>query len=282
MKTITSIKEMQHLSNQLRLEGKRIGLVPTMGFLHEGHLSLVREIKKQCDVTAMSIFVNPTQFGPNEDFQDYPRDFERDKKLAEQVGCDIIFCPSAEELYSGNYLTYVAVEKISSILCGVSRPIHFRGVTTIVVKLFNIVKPQVAIFGQKDAQQVIIIKKMVSDLNFDIEIIVAPIVRESDGLAKSSRNTYLSPDMRQQATVLYQSLKAAEQKILAGETKADEIVALIKNKIIEKPDAQIDYVEIVDPETLEFQFDIQSSVLIALAVNFGKTRLIDNIIVHKK
>jgi pantoate--beta-alanine ligase len=230
----------------------------------------------------MSIFVNPTQFGPNEDFQDYPRDFERDKKLAEQVGCDIIFCPSAEELYSGNYLTYVAVEKISSILCGVSRPIHFRGVTTIVVKLFNIVKPHVAIFGQKDAQQVIIIKKMVSDLNFDIEIIVAPIVRESDGLAKSSRNTYLSPDMRQQATVLYQSLKAAEQKILAGETKADEIVALIKNKIIEKPDAQIDYVEIVDPETLEFQFDIQSSVLIALAVNFGKTRLIDNIIVHKK
>jgi len=273
---------MQSLSSQIHLQGKRIGLVPTMGFLHEGHLSLIREIKRHCDVTVMSIFVNPTQFSPSEDFADYPRDFVRDKKLAEAEGCDIIFYPDAKDIYPGNYLTYVTVEKISYILCGVSRPIHFRGVATIVAKLFNIVKPQIAIFGQKDAQQAIIIKKMVNDLNFDVEILVAPIVREKDGLAKSSRNTYLSPEMRRQASVLFQSLKAAEQKILSGETDAAAIKALIKNKIAEKPAAVIDYIEIVNPETLEHQAEIQGSVLIALAVRFGKTRLIDNIVVDKK
>ncbi len=282
MRIITSIKKMQSLSSQIHLQGKRIGLVPTMGFLHDGHLSLIREIKRHCDVTVMSIFVNPTQFSPSEDFADYPRDFVRDKKLAEAEGCDIIFYPDAKDIYPGNYLTYVTVEKISYILCGVSRPIHFRGVATIVAKLFNIVKPQIAIFGQKDAQQAIIIKKMVNDLNFDVEILVAPIVREKDGLAKSSRNTYLSPEMRRQASVLFQSLKAAEQKILSGETDAAAIKALIKNKIAEKPAAVIDYIEIVNPETLEHQAEIQGSVLIALAVRFGKTRLIDNIVVDKK
>jgi len=279
MKIITSIKEMQKESDQLRMEGKRIGLVPTMGFLHEGHLSLVREIKKQCDYVVMSIYVNPTQFSPDEDFSDYPRDFDRDVKLAEQEGCDAIFYPDSEAVYPKNYLTYVEVEKITKILCGASRPIHFRGVTTIVTKLFNIVKPHVAVFGQKDAQQAIVIKRMAADLNFDIEIIVAPIIREQDGLAMSSRNTYLTPNQRGQALILSQSLKAAERKIKAGEKNVAVIKNLIKNKIEEKPDAKIDYIEIVDPETLEFQTEIKTDVMISLAVKFGKVRLIDNIIV---
>ena len=278
MKIINSIKEMQKESDQLRMAGKRIGLVPTMGFLHEGHLSLVREIKKHCDYIVMSIYVNPTQFSPNEDFQDYPRDFDRDIKLTEQEGCDVIFYPDSEEVYPKNYLTYVEVEKITKVLCGASRPIHFRGVITIVTKLFNIVKPHVAVFGQKDAQQAIVIKRMAADLNFDIEIIVAPIVREQDGPAMSSRNTYLTPNQREQALVLSQSLKAAEQKISAGEKNVDVIKSLIKNKIEEKPEAKIDYIEILDPETLEFQTEIKTDVLIALAVKFGKIRLIDNVI----
>lgn len=282
MKVITSITEMQQEADRLRESGKKIGFVPTMGYLHEGHLSLVREAKKHSDVIVMSIFVNPTQFAPNEDFEDYPRNFDRDRLLAEKEGCDIIFYPDAKEMYPDKYLTYVEVEKITRILCGASRPTHFCGVTTVVSKLFNIVKPHIAVFGQKDYQQAVVIKKMTSDLNFDIKIIIAPIVREQDGLAMSSRNTYLSPAEREQALVLYQSLKMAEAEILSGENNAEVIKQKIRQMINKKADTLIDYVEIVDSETLEFQTSIKSDVVIALAVKVGKTRLIDNIIVKVK
>ena len=280
MKIVKSIREMQKLSDELRCQGKKIGFVPTMGYLHEGHLSLLREAKKRCDVLVMSIFVNPTQFGPNEDFEQYPRDFDRDKNLAEKEGCDIIFYPEAKEMYPENYLTHVEVEKITTILCGASRPGHFRGVTTVVAKLFNAVKPHVAVFGQKDAQQAVVIKRMARDLNFDIDIVVAPIVREADGLAMSSRNIYLSPDERKQALVLNRSLAEAERLILSGEKSTTIIKKKMEEMINEQPDAKIDYVEILHPETLEFQTDIQSDVLIALAVKIGRTRLIDNRIVQ--
>ncbi len=280
MKVVKTIREMQKLSDEYRCQGKKIGFVPTMGYLHEGHLSLLREAKKHCDVLVMSIFVNPTQFGPQEDFEEYPRDFERDKNLAEKEGVDVIFYPNAKEMYPENYLTYVEVEKITSILCGASRPGHFRGVTTVVAKLFNAVKPHFAVFGQKDAQQAVVIKQMTRDLNFDIEIIVAPIVREHDGLAMSSRNTYLSPEEREQALALNRSLKMAEQLILSGERDAETIKQKMQDMINEQPDAKIDYVEILHPETLEFQSKIKSDVLIALAVKIGKTRLIDNLVVR--
>ncbi|NOZ61594.1 MAG: pantoate--beta-alanine ligase [Calditrichaeota bacterium] len=279
MKIVKSIREMQQLSDELRCQGKKIGFVPTMGYLHEGHLSLLREAKKRCDVLVMSIFVNPTQFGPNEDFAQYPRNFERDSRLAEKEGCDVIFSPDTEEMYPENYLTSVEVEEITNILCGASRPGHFRGVTTVVAKLFNAVKPHVAVFGQKDAQQAVVIKRMTRDLNFDIDIIIAPIVREHDGLAMSSRNTYLSPEEREQALVLNRSLKMAEELILSGERDAETVKQKMKDMINEQPDAKIDYVEILHPETLEFQSKIKSDVLIALAVKIGKTRLIDNLVV---
>ncbi len=279
MKIITAVAEMQRTAESLRNSGKRIGFVPTMGFLHDGHLSLVREAEKHADVTVMSIFVNPTQFGPHEDFEDYPRDFERDVALAQSVGCDIIFYPDRHEMYPDPYLTYVTVEKLTSVLCGASRPTHFRGVTTIVAKLFNIVKPHVAVFGQKDAQQAIVIKRMTADLNFDIKIIVAPIVREPDGLAMSSRNTYLLPHQRQQAVALYQSLQLARKMIDQGERDAKIIQQAMRSLIEQQPDAQIDYIELVDTTNLEPLQRLQGEVLIALAVKIGKPRLIDNIIV---
>lgn len=279
MKIITQIAAMQKQADDLRVQGKRIGFVPTMGFLHEGHLSLVREAKKNSDAVVMSIFVNPTQFGPNEDFKDYPRNFDRDVALAESAGCEIIFYPDSSEVYPESYLTYVEVEKISKVMCGVSRPTHFRGVTTIVAKLFNIVKPHVAVFGQKDAQQAMIIKRMAADLNFDIKIIVAPIVRENDGLAMSSRNTYLTPEQRKQATVLYQSLMAAQTMIEAGERKIEIIQNQIKSMIEQQPDAIIDYIAIVDTTNLKPVTQLNGEILVALAVKIGKTRLIDNIIV---
>jgi len=279
MKIITAVAEMQRTAESLRNSGKRIGFVPTMGFLHDGHLSLVREAEKHADVTVMSIFVNPTQFGPHEDFEDYPRDFERDVTLAQSVGCDIIFYPDRHEMYPDPYLTYVTVEKLTSVLCGASRPTHFRGVTTIVAKLFNIVKPHVAVFGQKDAQQAIVIKRMTADLNFDIKIIVAPIVREPDGLAMSSRNTYLLPHQRQQAVVLYQSLQLARKMIDQGERDAKVIQQAMRSLIEQQPDAQIDYIELVDTTNLAPVQHLQGEVLIALAVKIGKPRLIDNIIV---
>lgn len=276
MRIITQISEMQREVNLLRLKCKRIGLVPTMGYLHEGHLSLVREAQKKSDLVVMSIFVNPTQFGPNEDFKDYPRDFDRDVELAASVGSDIIFYPDWQDVYPEPYLTYVDVEKITSVLCGASRPTHFRGVATIVAKLFNIVKPHVAVFGQKDAQQVIVIKRMVADLNFDVDIIVAPIVRESDGLAMSSRNTYLTPSHRAQAVVLYQSLMEAKKMIESGERQARIIQQHMRAMIEQQPDAQIDYIEIVDTTHLEPQPILAGEILIAIAVRFGRARLIDN------
>lgn len=280
MKIITDIKAMQKKADELRAIGKKIGFVPTMGFLHEGHLNLIREAKKRCDTTIMSIYVNPTQFGPDEDLDDYPRDFDRDCSLAEKEGCDIIFHPDSKQIYPDNYLTYVEVEDITSVLCGASRPGHFKGVTTIVTKLFNIVKPHVAVFGQKDAQQAIVIKKMTRDLNLDIDIVVAPIVREKDGLAKSSRNTYLSGDEREQALVLNQSLKMAEKEIKSGERNAEKLKSAIVDLITRQPDAVIDYVEIVEADTLAPVTIITNEVLIALAVKIGRTRLIDNIVVQ--
>ncbi|UCE05786.1 MAG: pantoate--beta-alanine ligase [bacterium] len=280
MKVITKIAEMQKEADRLRMQGKKIGFVPTMGYLHEGHLSLVREANKRSDIVVMSIFVNPTQFDPTEDFEDYPRDFNRDVKLAQSAGCDIIFYPDANEVYPEPYLTYVEVEKITKVLCGVSRQTHFRGVTTIVAELFNIVKPHLAVFGQKDAQQAIVIKRMVKDLNFDIEIIVAPIVREQDGLAMSSRNTYLSKGQRAQAGVLYQSLMAAKKMIEAGERNATIIKNRMREMIEHQPDAVIDYIEIVDTTNLESQSELSGEILIALAVKVGSPRLIDNVIVR--
>ncbi len=279
MKIITQIADMQIEADHLRRRGKKIGLVPTMGFLHEGHLSLIREAKKNSDVLVMSIFVNPTQFGPHEDFQDYPRDFNRDAELAKSVGCDIIFYPDVIEIYPDHYLTYVSVEKITKVLCGVSRPTHFRGVTTIVAKLFNIVKPHIAVFGQKDAQQAIVIKRMAADLNFDVEIIIAPIIREDDGLAMSSRNTYLTPGQRKQAVVLYESLMAAKKTIEAGERNAKSIINRMKEMIEQQPDTMIDYIEIVNTTNLDLLTNLNGEVLIALAVTIGKPRLIDNIII---
>jgi len=280
MKIVTQIVDMQKEADYLRSKNQKIGFVPTMGYLHEGHLSLIREAKRYCDVVVMSIFVNPTQFGPNEDFKDYPRNFDRDVELANSVECDIVFCPNVREVYPDNYLTFVEVEKITQVLCGLSRPTHFRGVTTIVAKLFNIVKPHLAVFGQKDAQQAIVIKRMVKDLNYDIEIIVAPIIREKDGLAMSSRNTYLSSDQRKQAVVLYQSLMTVRKMIEKGERN----VAVIKNHMIEmidqQPDAVIDYIEVVDTTNLESMIKINGEVLIALAVKIGNARLIDNMIIQ--
>jgi len=268
---------MQRLSSSLKEQGKKIGLVPTMGFLHEGHLSLVDMAKKSSDVVVVSIFVNPTQFGPDEDYNRYPRDLVRDKKLLRERGVDILFIPTVKDMYPNGYTTYVEVEKLSSVLCGRSRPTHFRGVTTVVAKLFNIVKPDIAVFGEKDAQQAIIIKRMVRDLNFPIKIIIGPTIREKDGLAVSSRNTYLSEDERKDAPILYQALLLAKNLIENGERDVNKIISSMKKLIQKKGSAKIEYISIVRKDTLEPIRWIQGEVLIALAVWFGKARLIDNI-----
>lgn len=280
MEIIGSVSEMQKLADQLRQKGVTIGLVPTMGYLHEGHLSLIREAKTNSDIVVVSVFVNPTQFGPGEDFKDYPRDFDRDAKLAESAGCDIIFHPDVQDMYPENHKTHVQVEQITGVLCGASRPTHFRGVTTIVAKLFNIVKPHLAVFGQKDAQQVIVIKRMVEDLNFDLKIVVAPIMREPDGLAMSSRNIYLTPGQRKQAVVLYESLMHAKKIIEQGERNGEHVKKQIRSMIEQQPDAKIDYIEIVDTSNLNPVKHLQGEILIALAVKIGKPRLIDNVIVR--
>ncbi len=276
MKIISDIREMQALAEEYRQQGKTIGFVPTMGYLHEGHLSLMRHARPRCDVLVISIFVNPTQFGPNEDFERYPRDFERDERLCRLEKADVVFYPSADAMYPAPYYTYVTVEKLSETMCGASRPGHFRGVTTVVTKLFHIVKPHLAVFGQKDYQQSLIIRQMVRDLNFDIQIEVAPIVREPDGLAMSSRNKYLSPAERKQALVLYRSLKRAEELILQGKRDAATILEEMHAIIHQAPDAVIDYVVIVDGETLEPVAEVRHNTIIALAVKIGMTRLIDN------
>ena len=279
MKVVTSVRGMQRLAEAWRRQGRRIGFVPTMGYLHVGHLSLIRIAKQRSDIVVVSIFVNPTQFGPKEDFKRYPRDITRDKKLAAGAGCDVLFVPRTQDMYPQGYATYVTVEGLSKGLCGRSRPTHFRGVTTVVAKLFHIVKPHLAVFGQKDAQQAVILQRMTGDLNFDTRILVAPIVREKDGLAMSSRNVYLSTGERKQALVLSRALGKAKQMVSKGERKA----SVIKNTVIQlirgAEDGVIDYVEVVHPETLEDLTLLEDRALVALAVKFGSTRLIDNTLI---
>lgn len=278
MKVVDSISRMSTLVKILKKEGKSVGFVPTMGYLHEGHLSLVRTAKKHTDIVMMSIFVNPIQFGPGEDIDKYPRDFKHDEQMAQSAGVDVLFYPLAKDMYPAGYSTYVNVESLTENLCGRSRPGHFKGVATVVAKLFGIVKPDIAYFGQKDAQQAIIIKKMVEDLNMGVEIKVLPTMREADGLAMSSRNTYLSSSEREDAAVLHQSLEKAEYLIKKGERDVKKVIKAIESSIKEKPSTKIDYISIVDAKNLKDVDVITGEVLIALAVFVGKTRLIDNII----
>jgi pantoate--beta-alanine ligase len=276
--TISAIDQMQQESARLLHAGKTIAFVPTMGCLHEGHLALMREGRKHGDTLIASIFVNPTQFGPTEDFQDYPRDLDRDVTLAKSVGVDVIFAPRAKAMYEEGCQTYVDLEMLPRHLCGPSRPGHFRGVATVVTKLFNIVRPQVAIFGEKDYQQLVIIRRMVRDLNLDIRVIGVPTVRESDGLAMSSRNTYLSEEERRSAGSLFQSLQQAQDSVAEGITVAGELIHGASEFIGSQPHVQIDHIAICDPETLEGVDRVEAPTLMALAVRVGKTRLIDNAI----
>ena len=280
MKIIRKISEMQQYAETLRQQRKTIGFVPTMGFLHEGHLSLMRLARPRCDTLVVSIFVNPTQFGPNEDLDKYPRDFRRDEELCRQEKVDVIFYPTAEEMYPQPYRTFVNVEKLTETMCGASRPGHFRGVATVVAKLFNIVKPHLAVFGQKDYQQAQVIRQMVHDLNFDVEILTGPIVREPDGLAMSSRNKYLSAAQRKDALVLRQSLQLAQTIIRQGERNPAVLRERMEKLIESVPTSRIDYIAIVDPETLEDVAAIGERTLIALSVFIGQTRLIDNMVVE--
>lgn len=277
MKIIRDISQMQKYSDFYRQKGNILGLVPTMGYLHEGHLSLMRIMRPRCNQMVVSIFVNPTQFAPSEDLDRYPRDFVRDRQLCQREKVDVIFYPSADQIYPMSYLTYVNVDKMTKLLCGKYRPGHFKGVTTIVAKLFNIVKPHLAIFGEKDYQQLRVIQQMVKDLNFNIQIINGPIVREPDGLALSSRNEYLNKEERENARVLYKSLQLAKRLYANGERDCLKLKRKIKKFISTVQDAKIEYVEIVDPNTLQSIKTIQDKVLVALAVYIGKTRLIDNI-----
>ena len=275
---ITAVKDMQKRSDKMRCQGKTIVFVPTMGFLHEGHLSLIREGKKHGDDMVVSIFVNPTQFGPSEDLEAYPRDLERDLDLLQKEGVNAVFTPDADEIYGKKYQTYVELEKLPNHLCGLSRPAFLKGVATVVTKLFNIVKPHVTIFGQKDYQQLTIIRQMVRDLNFDIEVIGAPTVRESGGLAMSSRNTYLTPDQRISALSLNKSLQKAQTLVENGLKDADKIINTAAELIRSHPETEIDYITICDPETLDDMKTIDKPALMALAVKIGKARLIDNMI----
>jgi pantoate--beta-alanine ligase len=278
MRIITSPAEIQNYCRSARSDGASIGLVPTMGFLHEGHLSLMRCARSENDLLVVSIFVNPTQFGQGEDYEEYPRDLQRDSEMAESVGVDVIFAPTPEDMYPTGYATFVNVERITEKMCGASRPGHFRGVTTVVAKLFNLIHPNRAYFGQKDAQQSVVIKRMAVDLNFDVKIIVMPTVREKDGVAISSRNRYLNPEGRQAALVLSRSLRTAKELIESGQRDTAEILHKMMEVIEAQPLAKIDYIAIVDADTLDDLDIVRGKVLIALAVFIGKTRLIDNIL----
>ena len=283
MKIIKNPKQMFNLSLSLKKQGQKTGFVPTMGYLHQGHLSLIRRARKETDVVVVSIFVNPAQFGQGEDYKQYPRDLKKDKQLAGTAGADIIFAPGAADMYTRGYQTYVDVQDLTKGLCGASRPGHFRGVTTVVAKLFNIVRPDTAYFGQKDAQQALVIKRMVKDLNLGLKIKILPVLREKDGLALSSRNSYLCKKERQQAVLLYRSLREARVMIKGGEHNTARIKNKIKRLIsvgIDK--ARIDYIALVDTQDLTPLKTLKGRVLIALAVYVGQTRLIDNIIVRIK
>jgi len=276
MQTITAISAMQHWSNAACARRQRIGLVPTMGYLHAGHLSLVAAARQRTDLVVASLFVNPLQFGANEDLSRYPRDVERDTQLLAEAGTDVLFLPDARTMYPEGFQTHVEVERVTHGLCGAARPTHFRGVTTVVAKLFNMVKPQVAVFGQKDFQQLVTIRRMVADLSFDIEIVGAPIVREADGLAMSSRNAYLSPPERVAARCLSRALSAAGTLVGRGENDGLRILAAARQVIADEPLARLEYASLVDPETLEDVSTIDGVALLALAIHVGKTRLIDN------
>lgn len=281
MQIFDNVNIMQQWSKKEKSQGKTIGLIPTMGYLHSGHLALVKEAQQLCDRVIVSIFVNPIQFGAGEDFEVYPRDLERDKKLLEDQNADALFVPSIKEMYPAGYNSFVEVEgDITRKLCAQSRPGHFKGVTTVVSKLFNICLPDKAFFGQKDAQQVMVIEKMVRELNFPLTIIRVPIVREDDGLALSSRNVYLDKEQREQALVLNKSLRAAAELVAGGERKVETVKSLIEQIINQSSQAQIGYIEIYDAQDLSDIEEIKSRALIALAVKFGNTRLIDNLLVE--
>ena len=280
MKICKTIADTRAASRAARHSGKRLGFIPTMGALHEGHLSLVRAAKAKCDLVAVSIFVNPLQFGPSEDLAKYPRTFERDRELLEKEAVNILFAPTPEEMYPAGAVTYVTVEGLSEKLCGKSRPGHFRGVTTVVAKLFNILEPDMAFFGQKDAAQATIIRRMVQDLNLPVEIAVCPIVREPDGLAMSSRNAYLNPQERKSALALNRALSEVKSRFDQGERNASGLITVEKQTLTRELGVRLDYFEIVDPVTLDPMPELTSTVLVALAALVGNTRLIDNILLN--
>lgn len=278
MRIIESIAEMQQAAEGWRAEGKRIALVPTMGYLHEGHLELMRSVRPSCDILVISIFVNPAQFGPGEDFERYPRDPERDIRMATTAGVDITFIPQVAEIYPEGYQTYITVTEVAAPLCGRSRPTFFRGVATVVAKLFHMVKPHVAVFGEKDFQQLVTIRRMVQDLNMEIAISGHPTVREADGLAMSSRNAYLTPTQRQKAVRLNRSLRQAQALVQGGEKAGEAILKEVREVLDEDGDVRIDYAELCDPMTLQQTTRIEGPTLLALAVHVGVARLIDNAI----
>ncbi|MGO9125879.1 MAG: pantoate--beta-alanine ligase [Terriglobales bacterium] len=281
MRICESVEQMRKARVLMR-QGRRVGLVPTMGALHEGHLSLVRAARAQCESVVVSIFVNPLQFGPNEDLAKYPRTFARDCELLERENVDIVFAPSVEDMYPKDAVTYVTVEGMSERLCGKSRPGHFRGVTTVVAKLFHIVEPELAFFGQKDAAQCAMIRRMVRDFNFPVEIVVGAIVREPDGLAMSSRNAYLSPQERKSALLLYRALGEVKKRFDEGERNVARLVEAGKQVLSQEPGVRLDYLEIVDPDSLESVEAVKGTALVAVAAFVGSTRLIDNILLQSK
>ncbi|UCE49632.1 MAG: pantoate--beta-alanine ligase [Phycisphaerales bacterium] len=274
--TVESVRSLVEIARE---KGKRVGLVPTMGALHAGHICLIETATKDCDFVVVSIFVNPTQFCPGEDLENYPRPFEADLEICRKAGVDVVFAPATEQMYPSENLTWVTVEKLTAPMCGRGRPTHFRGVTTVCTKLFNIVGPDVAYFGQKDAQQAIVIERMVADLNMPLKIVVCPTVREPSGLAVSSRNQYLSDQQKADATYIYRSLQRCRQMIEAGEMDARKTLAEMKEILRRIPAAQIEYVNIVDAETLEDVKHVSGRILAAVAVHIGPARLIDNILV---
>ncbi|HBR15456.1 MAG TPA: pantoate--beta-alanine ligase [Candidatus Omnitrophica bacterium] len=280
MRVIRSIHSLRQVINKAKRQNKKIGFVPTMGALHDGHRSLLKKCRRENNLVVLSIFVNPQQFAPHEDYAQYPRDKKKDELLAKKENVDIIFYPSEEIMYPKGYLSYVTVESISDLLCGKSRPGHFKGVATIVAKLLNCVSPDILYLGQKDAQQAYILKKMIADLNFPVKVKICPIIRENDGLAMSSRNRYLTQQERKEAPILFQSLQEAKRKILAGERNLITISRLMESNIKRYSHGKLDYIECVDPGTLAPLAQIQKKFMIALAVKLGKTRLIDNIIIQ--
>ena len=280
MKVVKTIKEVREIVSSWRRDGLTVGLVPTMGYLHEGHQSLISKSVSENDRTVVSVFVNPIQFGPNEDLEAYPRDLKRDMEAVEAVGGDLIFNPEPAEMYPSHFTSFIDTTETTELLCGAVRPVHFRGVCTVVGKLFNIVTPDRAYFGQKDAQQLATIRRFVRDLNFGLEIVPGPIVREADGLAKSSRNTYLSPAERKAALILSKSLALGKKAVDEGERDASKVVSIITESLQTEPLARIDYVEVVDFENIQRVETISGETLVAIAVYIGKTRLIDNFIVN--